>query len=125
MGVRKDGKLLAFLNRKSWSLFQQKIKAQRLTWTQAWRRRNKKGKVEEASRRRVKKAAKTYKTVVGLSMEDIRKRRTQKPEMRKAQREAALREIKECKKSSKDAKKKANYAKGAPRKAGSKGNAKR
>jgi ribosomal protein L24E len=43
--VRKDGKLIAFLSRKAWSLAEQRIRAQRLTWTQAWRRKNKKGKV--------------------------------------------------------------------------------
>jgi ribosomal protein L24E len=43
--VRKDGKLVAFLSRKAWSLSEQRIRAQRLTWTQAWRRKNKKGKV--------------------------------------------------------------------------------
>lgn len=36
--------LLAFIDQKSRALYTQKIKAQRLTWTQSWRRKNKKGK---------------------------------------------------------------------------------
>lgn len=112
--VRKDGKLLAFLSRKAWSLNKQCIKAQKLTWTQAWRRRNKKGKVETFARKRVKKTGKVYKAIQGLTMDEIRKRRTQKPELRKAQREASLREIKERKKTVRDQKKKA--IKAAPQK---------
>lgn len=103
--VRKDGKLLAFLSRKAWSLSEQKIKALKLTWTQAWRRRNKKGKNEQFNKKRRAKTGKVYKAIQGLSMDDIRKRRTQKPEMRKAQRESALREIKERKKKAAGAKK--------------------
>ena len=81
--VRKDGKLLAFLSRKAWSYTEQHLKAQRLTWTQAWRRKNKKGRVENLARKRVKKTATIYKAIQGLSIEDLRKRRAQKPEMRK------------------------------------------
>mmetsp|Transcript_18940 Transcript_18940/g.26566 ORF Transcript_18940/g.26566 Transcript_18940/m.26566 type:complete len:127 (+) Transcript_18940:35-415(+) len=93
--VRKDGKLLTFLNAKAKSLFMQGIKSQRLTWTQAWRRRNKKGQVTQGAKKRTKRAAKTYKAIQGLSIEDLRKKRTQKPEFRAAQRAAALREVKD------------------------------
>merc|ERR1712071_14000 len=100
--VRNDGKLLAFLNLKSKSLYQQGIKAQRLTWTQQWRRRNKKGRTEMGAKKKTRRATKVVKAIQGLSIEDLKKRRTQKPEYRKAQRDAALREAKERKKKSKD-----------------------
>ena len=108
----QKGKLVTFLSRKAWSLNDQKIKAQRLTWTQAWRRKHKKGKVETATKKKIKRTGKVYKAIQGISMDEIRKRREQKPEMRTAQREAALREIKERKKKTADEKKKATGAKG-------------
>lgn len=41
--VAKDGKVSFFITAKADSLFHQKIKAVKLTWSQAWRRMNKKG----------------------------------------------------------------------------------
>ena len=46
-------------------------------------------------------------SIVGTSAEDIKKLRTQKPEIRSAQREAAMREVKERAKEKKAAKQKA------------------
>lgn len=40
--VRKDGQLVVFLNSKMESLYHQKKKPAKLTWTLAWRRHNKK-----------------------------------------------------------------------------------
>jgi len=95
---RKDGKLLAFIDRKCRSLFTQKIKAQRLRWTQAWRRRNKKSKAETLAKKKVKRVGTVFKAIQGLSIEEIRKRRSAKPDVKKANREVAVREIKERKK---------------------------
>ena len=103
---------LAFIDQKSRSLYDQKIKAQRLTWTQAWRRKNKKGRVETAAKKKGKKTARVFKSIAGITMEDIKKRRDAKPDLRKAQRETALREIKEkAKKAAEDKKKAAAYNK--------------
>jgi large subunit ribosomal protein L24e len=87
--------LVAFIDQKSRSLYMQKIKAQRLTWTQAWRRRNKKGKVETLSKKKGKRTARIFKSIQGITIEDIKKRRDAKPDFKKAQREQALREVKE------------------------------
>jgi len=93
--VRKDGKLIAFINHKARSLYNQKIKAQRLTWSQQWRQRHKKGRVELAAKKKVKRATKVYKSIQGLDIEELKKKRLQKPDVRKAARESDLREIKE------------------------------
>jgi len=93
--VRKDGKLLAFVSKKGRSLYLQKIKAQKLHWTQAWRRLHKKGSIEAEAKKKVKRAGKVFKAIQGLSFDDITKKRQQKPDLRQAQREAALREVKE------------------------------
>ena len=79
------------------------------TWTQAWRRKLKKGRSEVGGRKKTKRTARAFKSIQGISIEDIQKRRAQKPEYRKAAKEASLREIKERKRTatSKDKKSKA------------------
>ena len=63
-------------------------------WTMAWRRLNKKGLKDSNSRTRRRRARKVQRAVVGISIDEIKKRRSQKPEFRAAAREAALREVK-------------------------------
>jgi large subunit ribosomal protein L24e len=111
--IRRDGKLLAFIDQKSRALYTQKIKAQRLTWTQSCRRLHKKGKVETASKKKGRRTARIFRSIQGISVEDIKKRRDAKPEFRKAERDAALRESKERAKKAKDDKKKTTKAKKA------------
>merc|ERR1712085_164938 len=79
---------------KAASLFHQRIKPVKLRWTQAWRRMNKKGKVDEAGKKRTRKAQKFQKAIVGMSLEDIKKKKAQKPELRQAAKEAAAKEAK-------------------------------
>merc|ERR1719258_625329 len=95
VGGMVGGKVHFFINAKVDSLFHQKIKPVKLTWTQAWRRMNKKGKVEEGRSRRKGKAAKFQKAIVGMSLEDIKRKRAQKPELRQAAQEAAKKEAKD------------------------------
>ena len=73
--VRRDGKLLAFLNAKSRSMYDQRIKAQRLKWTQAYRRKVKKLTNITSSKRRVKKTTKALRSIAGMSVDDIKARR--------------------------------------------------
>merc|ERR1711937_889238 len=48
----KDGKTHFLISSKVRSLYHQKIKPVKLTWTQAWRRLNKKVRIETSRRRR-------------------------------------------------------------------------
>merc|ERR1712139_132816 len=90
----KDGKMHFFINTKAASLFHQKIKPVKLRWTQAWRRMNKKGKADETGKKRTRKVQKFQKAIVGMSLEDIKKKKAQKPELRKAAADAAAKEAK-------------------------------
>merc|ERR1712196_197191 len=83
-----------FINAKADALFHQRIKPVKLRWTQAWRRMNKKGKVEEGGKKKTRRAQKFQKAIVGLSLDDLKKKKAQKPELRQA-REAAAKEAKE------------------------------
>eukprot|EP00544_Gedaniella_sp_CCMP2646_P014559 CAMPEP_0202501024 /NCGR_PEP_ID=MMETSP1361-20130828/34866_1 /ASSEMBLY_ACC=CAM_ASM_000849 /TAXON_ID=210615 /ORGANISM="Staurosira complex sp., Strain CCMP2646" /LENGTH=127 /DNA_ID=CAMNT_0049133653 /DNA_START=17 /DNA_END=397 /DNA_ORIENTATION=+ len=104
--VRRDGKLLAFITSKVKSLYNQKIKAQKLTWSQQWRRRNKKGRVENVQKRAKKRAARVYKAIAGLAVEEIHKARSQTADVRRAKREATVRSVKDRQRKQKDATKK-------------------
>merc|ERR1711871_802183 len=113
--VAKDAKVSFFISKKAASLFHQRIKAVKLRWTQGWRRMNKKGKADEAGKKRTRRAQKFQKAIVGMSLDDIKKKKAEKPALRQAAKEAAAKEAK-----ARQAKKPAS-AKGAPKaKAGGK-----
>ena len=99
--VRRDGTPLMVITRKCKSLMNQRKKPAKLVWTQRWRIMNKKGLAEGGVRKRTRRVVKVQRAIVGTSADDIKKLRTQKPELRSAQREAALRETKERNKAKK------------------------
>jgi hypothetical protein len=73
-----------------------------------YRRMHKKGTLEESQKKKARKVNKSAtKAVVGASLELIKAKRNQKPEVRAAAREAALREVKERSKAKQAAKKEA------------------
>eukprot|EP00425_Heterocapsa_triquetra_P000357 CAMPEP_0195055288 /NCGR_PEP_ID=MMETSP0448-20130528/3982_1 /TAXON_ID=66468 /ORGANISM="Heterocapsa triquestra, Strain CCMP 448" /LENGTH=119 /DNA_ID=CAMNT_0040084919 /DNA_START=65 /DNA_END=421 /DNA_ORIENTATION=+ len=92
--VARDGKTSLFITQKAESLFHQRIKPVKLRWTQAWRRMNKKGKVDEQAKKRTRKAAKFQKAIVGMSLDDIKKKKAEKPQLRAQAKEAAAKEAK-------------------------------
>jgi large subunit ribosomal protein L24e len=90
----KDGKVYYFISTKVASLFHQRKKAVKLTWTQAWRRFNKKIKVDEISKRRTRKTTRVQKAIVGMTLDEIMRRKNEKPEERDKKTEAAKKEVK-------------------------------
>ena len=92
--VAKDGKVYYFISYKVASLFHQRKKAVKITWTQSWRRFNKKIKVDEISKRRTRKTTRVQKAIVGVSLEEIKRRRAEKPEERDKKMTAAKTEVK-------------------------------
>ena len=80
-----------------------------------FRRKHKKGLEEDVSKKRTKRTQKFQRAVVGATLQDIMAKRNQKPEVRKAQREQAIRAAKDAKKTAKPtpAPKKAAPAKAA------------
>ncbi|CAJ1419348.1 unnamed protein product [Effrenium voratum] len=91
--IAKDAKVSFFITAKADSLYHQRIKPVKLRWTQAWRRMNKKGKVEEGAKKRTRKAQKFQKAIVGMSLDDIKQKKAQRPQLR-AEREKAAKEAK-------------------------------
>merc|ERR1712029_495855 len=93
--VAKDGKVSFFITAKADPLFHQRIKPVKLRWTQAWRRMNKKGKADEQAKKRTRKAQKFQKAIVGMSLDDIKKKKARKPELRQAAKEQKSKETKQ------------------------------
>lgn len=94
--VRVDSQQYLFLNRKCKSLYAQKKRPAKLLWTTTWRKAHKKDQVAEVARKKRRTANKgNTRSIVGVSLEVINKTKNEKPEVRKASREAAIREVKE------------------------------
>ena len=92
--IRRDGKPIWLGTSKAHSLTIQRKKAAKLVWTQAWRRLHKKGLSETTTKKRTRRANKVQRAVVGASLEDIKKRASEKSSVRTAARESALKELK-------------------------------
>jgi large subunit ribosomal protein L24e len=92
------GKVFQFLNAKCESSFLSKRNPRLVNWTVLYRRKHKKGQSEEIQKKRTCRAVKFQRAVTGGSLADIMSKRNQKPEVRKAQREQAIRAAKEAKK---------------------------
>lgn len=92
--ISKDGKTHYFISQKCRSLYHQKIKPVKLTWTQAWRRFNRKTKVEEIQKRRTRKTTRVQKAIVGLSLEEIKRKRAEDNKTRDANLESQKAEVK-------------------------------
>lgn len=58
-----------------------------------YRRKHKKGQEEEQTKKRTRRAQKFQRAIVGASLTDIMAKRNMKPEIRKAQREQAIKYV--------------------------------
>ncbi|KAI3356358.1 hypothetical protein L3Q82_017574, partial [Scortum barcoo] len=103
--ARIDGKVFQFLNSKCESAFLAKRNPRQINWTVLYRRKHKKGQSEEVAKKRTRRAVKFQRAITGASLAEIMAKRNQKPEVRKAQREQAIRAAKEAKKAKQAAKK--------------------
>ena len=91
----RDGKLHFFISSKTRSLFHQRIKPVKLTWTQASRRFNKKTKVEDIQKKRTRRTTRVQKAVVGMSLDDIKRKRAEDTTARDKMLEATKKELKD------------------------------
>merc|ERR1711994_1181223 len=105
--VKQDGKVFKFLDGRSHRAHLLKRNPRKVTWTVLYRRKHNKGIEAETSKKRTKRTQKFQRAVVGATLQDIMAKRNQKPEVRKAQREQAIRAAKELKKTTKATTKKA------------------
>merc|ERR1711970_320093 len=102
--VKADGKVFRFLDGRSKKAHLLKRNPRKVTWTVLYRRKHRKGVEEETSKKRTKRTHKFQRAIVGASLNEILAKRNQKPELRKAQRDEAIRAAKEGTKVKKDTK---------------------
>ena len=95
--IAKDGRVHHIYGSKARCLFHRKIKSRNLTWTLAWRAFNKKIKIDESTKRRTKKTARVQKAVVGMSLDEIKRRKAESREDRNKVTEAKEKDVKDRK----------------------------
>merc|ERR1711862_238388 len=105
--IKSDGRVFNFLSHKCERSHTMKRNPRNINWTVLYRRKHKKGQVEEQVKKRTRRTQKFTRAITGATLSDIMAKRNQKPEVRKAQREQAIRAYKE-KQKAKDAVKKAS-----------------
>ena len=91
----RDGKIHYFISSKVRSLFHQRIKPVKLTWTQASRRFNKKTKIDDIQKKRTRRTTRVQKAVVGMSLEEIKRKRAEDTATRDKALEQTKKELKE------------------------------
>merc|ERR1711893_358737 len=93
--VKTDGRTFIFLSAKCEASHLMKRNPRKISWTVLYRRKMKKGQQEEVQKKRTRRTHKFQRAIAGASLSDIMAKRNQKPEVRKAQREQAIRAAKE------------------------------
>jgi len=93
--VKTDGRAFTFINAKSEKSHAMKRNPRRINWTVLYRRKHKKGQQEEVSKKRTRRTQKFQRAITGATLADIMAKRNQKPEVRQAQRDQAVRAAKE------------------------------
>lgn len=120
--ISKDGRVHYFISSKARSLFHQKIKPVKLTWTQAWRAFNKKDTAEKVIRKTKRRVVRVQKAVVGMTLDEIKRRQQESKEDRQKMADKLAADVKDRK--IKQAKDKQTKAKKAAPKAAAKGDGK-
>lgn len=93
--VRLDGRTFFFITAKAEAAFRMKRSQRKIAWTVFYRRKHGKAHEIEFSKRHTRKTTKFARAIGGADLAKILEKREQKPEVRKALREQALRAAKE------------------------------
>lgn len=111
--IRGDGKLFNFLSKKCERSFLMRRNPRKISWTVLYRKKHKKGTQEEVAKRRTRRNVKFERAIQGASLDAILTKRNQKPEVREAQRNQAIKAAKD-KAKAKKAEKRATQQKNKP-----------
>merc|ERR1712064_220225 len=88
--ITREGKINIYIHKKARSMAQRKIKAQRIKWTTAWRRMNKKVKTADISKKKRKKAKRVVREIAGMTAEEINRRKHETADDRDAKNKMQL-----------------------------------
>ena len=108
--VSRDGRTHYFITKKAGAMYHQGIKRVYLAWTIEWRNKHKKVRVEDHQKRLTKKNIKVRKAIVGMSLDEIKRKRGETREARDKVLADSDKKVKEAK-AKEVAKKRADKAK--------------
>ncbi|KAJ1472653.1 ribosomal protein L24e-domain-containing protein [Baffinella frigidus] len=92
--VRTDGKSFRFINAKTAASFTMKRNPRKIAWTIFYRRLRKKGTQEDALKKAKKRVTSTSvmnRGIAGISIEDLKAKKSESGDKRKAMRDATVR----------------------------------
>ncbi|XP_063723378.1 large ribosomal subunit protein eL24-like [Symsagittifera roscoffensis] len=93
--ARTDGKIAYFLNKKCETHFKLKRNPRLFRWGAVYRRkREKQQKDTKKAKKIVVKSSVLTRGIAGITMDELLKKKNEKPEVRKAKQEAAIRALK-------------------------------
>jgi large subunit ribosomal protein L24e len=96
-------KVFRFIGSKEASLFHLRKNPRKIHWTTVFRRIHKKGITEEVAKKRTRKVVKHQRAIFGTTLEALKAKKNQSPQVRAAQRDAAIQAAKDKKKEKKKA----------------------
>merc|ERR1712147_484004 len=76
MGIRKDGKIVNFIDSKCCSLFNQGIKKAKIVWTHNWRILNKKIHFIQETKKNKKKSQKVQRPIGNFILEELERKKS-------------------------------------------------
>merc|ERR1712066_309441 len=84
-----------YLHKKARHQAIKKTKVQQIKWTTAWRRHNKKIKATDLSKKKRRKAKKVVREIIGMTADEINRRKAETANEKHARMNEAARQIKE------------------------------
>merc|ERR1712119_163505 len=93
--ITREGKIHIYLHKKARHQAQKKIKVQQIKWTTAWRRHNKKIKATDLTKKKRRRAKKVVREIVGMTADEIQRRKAETNNEKNARMSEATRQSKE------------------------------
>lgn len=93
--ITRESKIVTYLNKKSRVLGRKKVRPQKIKWTTAWRRLNKKIQNTNQRKRKKRRAQKIIREIQGMDLETITRKKKETKNDRNLLRQKAIQEIKE------------------------------
>merc|ERR1712187_985627 len=93
--ITREGKIHIYLHKKARHQAIKKIKVQKIKWTTSWRRHNKKIKATDLAKKKRRRAKKVVREIVGMSVDEVNRRKHETANEKNARMNEATRQIKE------------------------------
>merc|ERR1711982_148220 len=93
--ITREGKIHIYLHKKARHQAIKKIKVQKIKWTTSWRRHNKKIKATDLTKKKRRRAEKVVREIVGMTADEVNRRKAESTTEKNARMNEAARQIKE------------------------------